>query len=203
MQLFVSAASPFARKVRVLLLEKQVPHELEVLNLWAPNELQKVNPIGKVPVLVLDDGRVLTGSALIADWIDARYPQPRFIPADADGRLEVRRWESLVDGTMDAVAASTYELRFHDEATRSVAWLERLRGKVDAGLSALERQLGDRRWLCGDSPSLADIAAGCLVGFMLARTPQFFDAARYPGLARLARELQTRDSFKATAPPPA
>jgi glutathione S-transferase len=202
-KLYISAASSFSRKVRVLLIEKQIPHEVEVLNLWEPNELQKVNPIGKVPTLVLDDGRVLISSALIADWIDGRWPQPRFIPADPDGRLEVRRWEATADGVMDAVAASAYEVRFHDEASRSRPWLERQRGKVDAGLAALERQLGNRRWLWGDGMTLADIAIACHLGFVTARASQFFDAARYPGLARLSRELEARDSFKVTAPPPA
>lgn len=201
-KLYISAASSFSRKVRVLLLEKQVAHELEVVNLWEPNELQRVNPLGKVPALVLDDGRVVVNSALITDYVDGRYPEPRFIPADPDGRLEVRRWEAIADGVMDAVAASTYELRFHDEASRSQVWLDRQRGKVDAGLVALERQLGSGPWLCGEM-SLADIAVACHLGFVEARAPQFFDAGRYPGLARLARELQSRDSFRATAPPPA
>jgi glutathione S-transferase len=202
MKLFISAASPFARKVRVLLLEKQVPHEVEVLNLWEPNSLQQVNPIGKVPTLVLDDGRVLISSALIADWIDERYPQPRLIPADVDARLDVRCWEAIADGVMDAVAASSYELRFHDEACTSAAWLERQRGKIDAGLAALEARLGGRSRLCGDGMTLADIAIGCHLGFVQVRMPQFFDAGRYPGLARLARELGGRDSFATTAPPP-
>lgn len=202
MKLYISATSPFARKVRVLLIEKQVPHEVEVVDLWSPNELQQINPIGKVPALVLDDGRAMAGSAFIADWVDGRYPRPRFIPADDDGRLEARRWESFADGVMDAVAASVYEMRFHDEASRSRSWLERQRGKVDAGLAALERQLGTRRWLCGEAMSVADIAVACHLGFVRARAPQFFDAARLPGLARLSAGLDERDSFRATAPPP-
>lgn len=202
MKLYLSAASSFSRKVRVLLLEKRLPHELEVLNLWEPNDLQRVNPLGKVPALLLDDGRVLTGSALIADWLDTQYPQPRFVPADADGRLEVRRWEAIADGVMDAVAASTYELRFHDEGCRSAAWLQRQRGKSDAGLAALEARLDGQPWLCGGL-SLADLAIACHIGFMSARAPQFFDAPRLPNLARLARELEARPSFAATRPPPA
>ena len=201
MKLFISAASSFARKVRVLLLEKRVPHEVEVLNLWEPNDLQRTNPIGKVPTLVLDDGRVLISSALIADWIDERYPQPRFIPAEADARLDVRCWEAIADGVMDAVAASSYEIRFHDQACRSVAWLDRQRGKIDAGLASLEARLGARPWLCGDGMTLADIAIGCHLGFVQARMPQYFDAGRFPGLARLARELGERPSFTTTAPP--
>lgn len=202
MKLYISAASSFSRKVRVLLLEKQVAHEVEVLNLWEPNDLQRINPLGKVPALALDDGHVLVSSALIAEWIDGAFPQPRFIPADPDRRLEVRRWEAIADGVMDAVAASTYELRFHDQTSRSQAWLDRQRGKVDAGLAALEQQLDGKPWLCGEL-SLADVAIACHLGFVSARAPQFFDAGRYPGLARLARELQARDSFRATAPPPA
>jgi glutathione S-transferase len=202
-RLYVSAASSFSRKLRVLLLEKRVPHDTEVINLWEPNDLQRVNPLGKVPALLLDDGRVLTGSALIADWLDAQYPQPRFVPADADGRLEVRRWEAIADGVMDAVAASTYELRFHDEACRSAAWLQRQRGKSDAGLAALEARLAGQPWLYGGQPSLADLAIACHIGFMSARAPQFFDAARLPNLARLAQGLEARPSFAATRPPPA
>jgi glutathione S-transferase len=203
LKLFISAASPFARKARVLLLEKRVPFELEVLDLWQPNELQAINPIGKVPTLVLDDGRVLISSALIADWIDATFPQPRLIPADPDGRLEVRRWEAIADGVMDAVAASSYEVRFHDEAGRSGTWLQRQRGKIDAGLAALEKRLDGRQWLCGEQVTLADIALACHLGFVSARAPHFFDAAAFPGLARLARELAARESFIASAPPPA
>lgn len=203
MKLHISPTSSFSRKVRVLLIEKQVPHEVEVLNLWEPNDLQELNPIGKVPTLVLDDGRVLISSAVIADYLDGRYPEPRFIPTDPDRRLEVRQLEAIADGVMDAVAASLYEGRFHDEVSRSRPWLERQRGKADAGLAALERHLGSRRWLCGESVTLADIAIACHLGFVTTRAPQFFDAARFPGLARLAGNLEARASFKATAPPPA
>jgi len=106
-------------------------------------------------------------------------------------------------GFLDAVAASVYEMRFHDEASRSRAWLERQRGKVDAGLAALEMRLGSRPWLCGGSATLADIAIACHLGFVTTRAPQFFDAVRFPGLARLASNLEARESFKGTAPPPA
>jgi glutathione S-transferase len=125
MKLYASPASSFARKIRIMLIEKNVSHEVEMVNLWEPNELQKINPIGKVPALKLDDGHVLISSPLIADYVDSKYPNPRFIPADTDSRTEVRRWEALADGTMDAVGTSLYEMRFHDEAKRSQAWLDR------------------------------------------------------------------------------
>jgi glutathione S-transferase len=73
MKLYASAASSFARKVRVMLLEKGIEHELELVNLWEPNKLHDVNPLGKVPALQLEDGRVLISSptSLTAD-IQAR-----------------------------------------------------------------------------------------------------------------------------------
>jgi len=165
--------------------------------------LKQVNPIGKVPALKLDDGRVLVNSPLIADYVDGRFPQPRFIPADPDARLEVRRWEALADGTMDAAVATFYEARFHDEARRSREWLERQRGKLDSGFAALEEMLGNRQWCVGGAMSLADIALACHIGFISVRRPEFFPQEKHPGLARLWKSLEARESFKRTAPPPA
>jgi glutathione S-transferase len=203
MKLYISAASSYSRKIHVMLIEKGIAHDVETVNLWEPNDLKQTNPIGKVPALRLDDGRVLINSPLIADYVDSRFPEPCFIPADPDGRLEVRRWEALADGAMDAVSASLYEMRFHDEAQRSREWLERQRGKFEVGFAALERMLGGRAWCVGDAMSLADIALACHIGFIALRRPQFFPQEKYPGLTRLWKNLETRDSFRQTAPPPA
>ncbi|MFH1045293.1 MAG: glutathione S-transferase N-terminal domain-containing protein [Pseudomonadota bacterium] len=201
MKLYASPASPFARKIRVMLIEKNIGHDVEMINLWEPNDLQETNPIGQVPALKLDDGRVLINSPLIADFVDSNYPSPRFIPADADGRIEVRRWEALADGTMGAVGTSLYEMRFHDEAKRSQAWLDRQRGKIDAGLALLEGMLGNRPWCVGDVMSLADIAIACHLGFIALRAPQYFPQEKYPNLARLWKTMEARESLKKTAPP--
>ena len=201
MKLYASPASSFARKIRVMLIEKNVSHEVEMVNLWEPNELQLINPIGKVPALKLDDGRVLVSSPLIADYVDDKYPNPRFIPADADGRTEVRRWEALADGTMDAVGTSLYEMRFHDEAKRSQAWLDRQRSKIDAGLAALEAMLGDRTWCVGNAMSLADVAIACHLGFVMLRVPHYLPQGKYPNLVRLWKSMEARESLKITAPP--
>jgi len=201
MKLYASPASSFARKIRVMLIEKNVSHEVEMVNLWEPNELQKINPIGKVPALKLDDGRVLISSPLIADYVDSKYPSPRFIPADTDSRTEVRRWEALADGTMDAVGTSLYEMRFHDEATRSQAWLDRQRSKIDAGLAALEGMLGDRTWCVGNAMSLADVAIACHLGFITLRVAHYLPQGKYPNLARLWKSMEARESLRKTAPP--
>ena len=202
MKLYASPASSFARKIRVMLIEKNVPHDIEMVNLWEPNDLKRINPLGKVPALALDDGRVLVNSPLIADYLDSRFPKPCFISDDPDLRHEVRRCEALADGTMDAVSASLYEMRFHDAIQRSETWLERQRGKIDAGFSTLERTLGDRAWFVGDTLSLADLAIACHLGFIVLRAPQFFPQEKYPTLARLRDSMAQRESMKRTAPPP-
>ena len=200
MKLHYSANSSFARKIRVMLLEKGVAHELELVNLWEANDLHRVNPLGKVPALQIDDGRILISSPLIADYIDARHPEPRFIPHDLDGRTEVRRWEALADGVMEAVAAVMYEQRFHDEAKRSKEWFERQQKKWQNGLRALEGMLGDRKWCVGERMTLADAAIGCHIGFIQLRVPQYFPKGDYPRLAHLWQTLEERDSFRKTAP---
>ena len=201
MKLYASAASSFARKIRVMMLEKGVEHELELVNLWEPNQLHHVNPLGKVPALKLDDGRVLVSSSLIADFVDGKYPDPRLIPEEFEARVEVRRWEALADGSMDAVSAILYKMRFHDEAKRSEAWMDRQRKKFEGGFNALEAMLCDRSWCVGDGMSLADISIACHLGFINLRVPHYFPRDRHPGLARLWKSMEERDSFKRTAPP--
>lgn len=201
MKLHASPASSFSRKIRVLLIEKAIPHAVEMVNLWEPNQLQDTTPLGKVPALELGDGRLLVGSALIADYLDCAYPQPRFIPIEPDARLDVRRCEALADGTMDAVSTMLYEMRFHDEAKRSQAWLDRQRGKFEAGFATLEGMLGERPWCVGDAMSLADVAIACHIGFVSLRVPQHFPRDDYPRLWRLWQAMEGRESFRRTAPP--
>jgi glutathione S-transferase len=168
--------------------------------LWEPNDLHAVNPLAKVPALRLEDGRVLVSSPLIADYLDTKHPYPRFIPDHLEHRTEVRRWEALADGVMEAVSAVMYEQRFHEEDKRSQVWFERQQKKWQDTLRALESMLGDRAWCVGDNVTLADIAIACHIGFIQLRVPQYFPEGAYPHLARLWKTLEQRDSFRQTAP---
>ena len=200
MKLYASAASSFARKVRVMLLEKGIEHELELVNLWEANKLHDVNPLGKVPALQLEDGRVLISSPLLADFIDGRYPTPRFIPEDFEARTEVRRWEALVDGSMDAVSATLTRCAFtmRQNAAKRGWSVKEKNSMADSGrlnrCSALAGGVGDKM-------TLADISVACHLGFINLRVPQYFPPDEYPGLSRLWRSMEERDSFKKTAPP--
>jgi glutathione S-transferase len=200
MKLYASANSSFARKIRIMLLEKAVEHDLLLINLWEPNDLHAINPLAKVPALQLDDGRVLVSSPLIADYVDAKHPLPRFIPEDLEDRTEVRRWEALADGVMEAVSAVMYEQRFHEEGKRSHLWFERQQKKWQSALRMLESMLGDRAWCVGDRMTLADIALASHIGFIQLRVPQYCPKDAYPRLTRLWQTMEQRDSFRQTAP---
>ena len=200
MKLIGSFASPFTRKARIVAAEKRVEYVWETQNVWAPgNPVSDHNPLGKVPVLVLDDGTALYDSRVICEFLDSVSPIARLIPADHRERIEVRRWEALADGVLDAgVLARLENLRPATE--RSQSWIDRQLGKVDRGLDAMEIQLGARTWCCGTAFTLADVAVGACVGWFDFRFPQLEWRRARPSLARLAVKLGERPSFAETMP---
>jgi len=103
MKLLSSPASPFARKVRIVLAEKRMECDLERVDVQpADNPVNAHNPLGKIPTLVLDDGTALYDSRVIVEFLDNASPISRLIPADKRERVAVRRWEALADGVLDA-----------------------------------------------------------------------------------------------------
>src|SRR5882672_434031 len=110
MKLLGTPGSPFARKVRIVLEEKRIPHEYIIERPSAPgSRVPQFNPLGKIPVLALDDGRAIYDSAVIVEYLDAVAAGPRLIPDPLDERIEVRRWEALADGVADATVAINHE----------------------------------------------------------------------------------------------
>lgn len=200
MKLIASLTSPYARKVRVVLLEKRIDCPLTVDIPWnADSSVPQFNPLGKVPVLVFDDGHTLFDSRVIAEYLDNISPVTQLIPKDTRQAMAVKRWEALADGICDA-AASIFLERKRPETQRSEAWIERQQAKIDRGLAALSADLGERGWCNGESYSLADIAVGCCLGYLDFRFEQIDWRASYPNLARLAGKLATRPSFAETVP---
>jgi glutathione S-transferase len=203
MKLIASPTSPYVRKVRIALAEKRIEYTLVIDSPWTPgNTVADVNPLGKIPVLVLDDGTVLYDSRVIVEYLDTVSPVSRLIPAPSRQRIAVRRCEALADGICDAAAAIVLE-RKRPARQQSKDWIERQQRKVVLGVKELAKDLGEKPWCCGESYSLADIAAGCALGYLDLRQPELAWRVDYHHLALLAEKLAARPSFTDTAPPAA
>ncbi len=200
MKLIATPASPFCRKVRIVLAEKRIDFEFIVDSPSNPaSRVAQFNPLGKIPVLVLDDGGTLFDSRVIADYLDAASPVSRLIPEDPRERLRVKRWEALADGCLDAAVEIVVYTR-RPVAQQSPEWLARQRGKIERALDEMSAVLGKHEWCHGNAFSLADIAVGCALGCLDFRIPDLDWRSGHPALVALAARLAQRPSFAATTP---
>ena len=203
LRLIATLTSPYARKVRIALAEKKIEYALVEDSPWLPdNAVAAVNPLGKIPVLVLDDGTRLFDSRVIVEYLDSTSPVSRLIPEPARQRIAVKRWEALADGVCEAASAIFLE-RKRPSRQQSKEWIARQRAKIDRGVVELAEELGERAWCNGEGYSLADIATGCALGYLDLRFPEIDWRGAHPNLVALAEKLAGRPSFADTAPPPA
>ena len=200
MKLVIAKPSPYARKVRVALLEKGIQYETEVDVPWNPGTaVPNLNPLGKIPLLVLDDGRVIHDSKVIVEYLETLGRPPQLLPFDSALRLAHKQIEATADGVCDAIVLVVLE-RSRTPSLQSADWIARQLGKVDAGTRALAGELGDRQWFVGSEFGLADIAVGCMLGYLDLRLPEFAWRDRHANLVRFAKRMLGRPSFAATIP---
>jgi glutathione S-transferase len=204
MKLIGSLTSPYVRKVRIVFSEKKVDVDLELENVWAPDtNIAISNPLGKVPCLIPDDGEAIYDSRVIAEYADALSPVSKLIPADNRDRASVKTWEALADGIMDAGILARLERTLRPAEQQSQAWVDRQMGKIQAALREMSERLSGNAWCQGNQITLADIAVGCAVGYLLFRFPEVKWQSEYPNLDRLYQKLLQRPSFIQTEPPAA
>ena len=203
MKLIGSLTSPYVRKVRVVMAEKKLDYQHELEDVWGSDKILKSNPLGKVPCLVLPGGEAIFDSRVIVDYLDTRSPVSRLIPESSRERTEVRTWESLADGILDAAILARLEQTWSGRADgeRSQSWIDRQMRKIDASLTAVSTGLADKPYCTGIHLSLADIAVGCALGYLQFRFPSIAWRTEHPNLSRLADKLETRQSFIDTRPP--
>jgi glutathione S-transferase len=201
MKLLGNLASPYTRKVRVVLAEKKIDCELELADVQpVENPVNAHNPLGKIPTLVLDDGTALYDSRVIVDFLDARSPIGRLIPDETRDRVAVRRWEALADGVLDAGLLVRYEA-LRPKHERSKAWTDKQFARIQRGLGVIAKDLEGRAWCHNDRYSLADIAVGCCAGWLDFRRPGELDwHAEYPAVGSHYRKLMERAAFAETVP---
>ena len=205
MKLIGSLTSPYVRKVRIVLAEKKLDYRFESEDVWASDAILASNPLGKVPCLVLEGGEAVFDSRVIVDYLDARSPLARLIPEPNRERTEVRTWEALADGIVDAAILARLEATWSGRSAeqRSQVWIDRQLGKVHASLRAVSTGLAEKPWCTGNHMTLADIAVGCALAYLAFRFPEIGWRKDFANLARLADKLNARQSFVDTAPPAA
>lgn len=203
MKLLYTVNSPYARKVRIVAAEKHIEIELQEVVLADPDcPVKQYNPLGKVPVLILADGDSLYDSRVIAEYLDNRTPLAYLIPKDNSSKSAVRRWEALADGVCDAAVATMLEQR-KPESMQDLSVITKQMDKVTRGLKALNHDVGSNKWCVDDTYSLADIAVGCMLGYVNLRFGHVINLVNdYPNLDRLHNSLLKRQSFSDTVPVP-
>ncbi|MBL8473065.1 MAG: glutathione S-transferase [Rhodocyclaceae bacterium] len=200
MKLIGSITSPYVRKTRLVLAEKKLDYEFVQDVPWnADTQVPLWNPLGKVPVLVVDDDYVLFDSRVITEYLDSVTPNNKLIPPSGRARMFVKRWEALADGVCDAAVAAFLENR-RAPRERSAAWTERQTDKVRRGIDFMEQDAGDQQWCRGTAMSLADLAVGCALGYVAFRLPEIAWRENCPKLVRVYDKLAQRPSFQETAP---
>ena len=203
MKLIGSLTSPYVRKVRIVMAEKKLDFQLLLEDPWGTDDVLKSNPLGKVPCLVMEGGEAVFDSRVIVEYLDTLSPVGKLIPASGRERIEVRTWEALADGVLDAAVSARMEQIWggRSEGQRSQAWVDRQTSRIHTALAAMAKGLGDKPFCMGIHLTLADIAVGCALGYLEFRFPAISWRETHANLARLADKLATRQSFIDTRPP--
>lgn len=200
MKLIGSYTSPFVRKVRVVLAEKKIEAEFEIESPWTPeSRVPEHNPLGKIPVLLLDDGTPLFDSRVIVEYLDNVTPNNKLMPAPNRERMEVKRWEALADGLLEAAVATFLEGK-RPKQKQDGPTIARQREKIQRTLDYMAKELGENPWCMGTHFSLADIAVGVALGYLDFRFADIEWRPAYPGLARIHEKLMQRPAFSDTLP---
>lgn len=201
MKLIGSFTSAYVRKARVVLAEKKLDYQFELENVWsAETKIASSNPLGKVPCLVMEDGSTMYDSRVIAEYLDTLTPVCKLLPQNSRDRANVKVWEALADGVLDAAVLAYLERTWRPAEQQSQGWFERQMGKVHGGIKVMAENLGEQPFCMGIHYTLADVAVGCTLGWLAFRFPDIAWRDTHPNLARLFDKLSERQSFKDTVP---
>src|ERR1700750_2158026 len=187
MKLLGAMASPYVRKVRIVMAEKKLDYQFVEEDVWsADTSIMHSNPLGKVPCLVMEGGEALFDSRVIVEYLDTLSPVGKLIPPVGRERAEVKTWEALADGVLDALILARLEANWaaRKKPQRSQAGIDRKVAKTQASLKAMSQGLGDKPFCAGIYLSLADIAVGCALGYLDFRFPDIDWRAPYPNLPK-------------------
>jgi glutathione S-transferase len=203
MKLIGTNTSPYVRKVRVVMAEKKLDHEYVLEDVWsASTTIAQYNPLGMVPCLIMENGDTISDSRVIVEYVDTLSPVGKLLPAVGRDRIEVKNWEALADGLLDAAISARMEATWsaRDDAQRCQAWIDRQLVKVHAALQSMSTGLGEKPFYMGNFLGLADIAVGVALGYLDFRFAEINWRDTNPNLQKLYDKLMQRPSFADTQP---
>ena len=197
MKLLGTPTSPYVRKVQLVLLEKNIPHEYLIDPPREPGSLVvRVNPLGRIPALILDDETCVFDSPVIAEYADSLNDNPILIPRDnALARMRVKRWEALADGIMDSAFTVRGE-RLRPEEKQAPDPITLHNNAISRALDFASRQLGNDPWTNGLAVSLGDLALFAALVYLDLRQPERDWRSLHPNLASLFDQIAERPSAK-------
>jgi glutathione S-transferase len=200
MKLYGSLTSPYVRKVRMVLLEKGLAHELVVEGpADVAGNVVRLNPLRAVPVLERDDGEVFFDSPMICEYLDSLNDQPCLYPASGEARWQALRWHALGQGMMEATVARFVELRKPAEK-QDAAIATKHAARIAAALAFAAERVPASGFIQGKTIGIVDIALGAALGYVDLRYAHDW-RGKYPKLAAWFKPLSERPSFVETLAP--
>ena len=200
MKLIIAAPSPYARKVRVVLREKDIDCE-EIIDIpWNKNTLTKdVNPIGKIPILLQEGIAPIYDSKVIVQYLEYLKQEPLMYPLDPTDNISARLIETTFDGVCDAVVLVFLEKSRH-ENLRSTDWIKRQEKKIYKGIEYMSGDLGNKNYFVGNDFSIADVCGISCLEYLDLRFSKFKWRRQYPNLENYWHTHKDRKSFLETKP---
>ena len=202
LKLLSATPSPFARKVRVVLLEKNIPFELKTINPWNINaDIERFNPLGKIPVLITANNETIYDSKFIIEWIEHNYPDPAVFPTDAKTKFKAQQIQVIADGICEAVILLFFE-NIRPDPQQSKPWSERQIKKISNGLQALEQQISNDEFCVDNTFGIADISVVSALDYLSLRFKTYEWRNKFTRISKFVARQSARQSFIETMPTP-
>lgn len=202
LKLLSATPSPFARKVRVVLLEKNIPFELKTINPWNMNaDIERFNPLGKIPVLITANNETIYDFKFIIEWIEHNYPDPAVFPTDAKTKFKAQQIQVIADGICEAVILLFFE-NMRPDPQQSKPWSERQIKKISNGLQALEQQISNDEFCVDNTFGIADISVVSAVDYLSLRFKTYEWRNKFTRISKFVARQSARQSFIETMPTP-
>lgn len=196
MKLYYSPTSSFARKVRVAIVELELQDQVELIPIdpWTNEDLRSLNPLCKVPTLVLNQKEVLFDSVLICEYLNSLREKKSLYPIERVAYFKNMRFQTLADGATTAVGRLYAEYQ-KTEQVRSAKMIQRFNDAKDASLQWINQHFSD----LNIDPSIGGIAVACFLDYICFRFPEDTWRAEYPLLDQWLNQFKQRDSMKQSA----